>query len=91
MIEKLLIHQMDVKIAFLNGELEEEVYMKQPEGLVIPDQEKKVYKLIRSMYGLKQAPKQLHQKFEEAVLSFGVSIKMNLTNVFILSLSMKKL
>ena len=48
--------------------------MKQPEGFVIPGQEKKVCKLISSLYGLKQAPKQWHQKFDEVVLSFGFSI-----------------
>jgi len=63
-----------VKIAFLNGELEEEVYMKQPEDFVVPGQENKVGKLIRSLYGLKQAPKQWHQKFDEVVLSYGSSI-----------------
>ena len=52
------IHQMDVKTTFLNGELDEEIYMQQPKGFVSPDQEKKVCKLIRSLYGLKQAPKQ---------------------------------
>jgi hypothetical protein len=49
---------MDVKTAFLNGDLEEEVYMDQPEGFVLPGNEKKVYKLVKSLYGLKQAPKQ---------------------------------
>ncbi|XP_071928092.1 uncharacterized protein [Coffea arabica] len=67
----LCVHQMDVKTAFLNGDLNEEVYMDQPEGFVLLGNEKKVSKLIRSLYGLKQAPKQWHQKFESAILSNG--------------------
>jgi len=70
-IHGLVIHQMDVKTAFLNGILEEEVYMKQPEGFVMPGNEHKVCKLVKSLYGLKQAPKQWHQRFDEAVLSNG--------------------
>jgi hypothetical protein len=68
------IHQMDVKTAFLNGELEEEIYMHQPEGLVMPNHEWKVCKLIKSLYGLKQAPKQLHGKFDKAVVANGFKI-----------------
>ncbi|GJW04992.1 zinc finger, CCHC-type containing protein [Tanacetum coccineum] len=67
----LVIHQMDVKTSFLNGDLEEEIYMKQPEGFVMPGNEHKVCKLIKSLYGLKQAPKQWHHKFDEVVLSNG--------------------
>ncbi|KZV33478.1 hypothetical protein F511_38517 [Dorcoceras hygrometricum] len=52
------IHQMDVKTAFLNGDLEEEIYMEQPEGFSAPGQENKVCKLVKSLYGLKQEPKQ---------------------------------
>ena len=45
------IHQMDVKIAFLNGDLDEEIYMEQPEGFIIPCQERKVCRLVKSFYG----------------------------------------
>ena len=50
------IHQMDVKTVFLNGDLNEEIYMDQPECSVEADQESKVCKLTKSLYGLKQAP-----------------------------------
>ena len=70
----LEIHQMDVKTAFLNGELEEEIYIEQPEGFVVPGKEKKVCKLIKSLYGLKQAPKQWHAKFDQTMLSNGFKI-----------------
>ena len=53
----LQIHQMDVKTAFLNGDLQEEIYMEQPEGFVVPGKVNKVCKFIKSLYGLKQAPK----------------------------------
>ncbi|GKA60723.1 zinc finger, CCHC-type containing protein [Tanacetum coccineum] len=58
-------------IAFLNGELDEEVYMNQRWGFTMPDNEANVCKLIKSLYRLKQARKQWHQKFDEVVLSSG--------------------
>ena len=42
---------MDVKIAFLNGDLKEDVHMAQPKGFAIKGQEQKVYKLVKSLYG----------------------------------------
>ena len=53
----LHVHQMDVKTAFLYGELEEKIYMEQSDGFVVPREENKVCRLIKSLYGLKQAPK----------------------------------
>nr|GEX27972.1 zinc finger, CCHC-type [Tanacetum cinerariifolium] len=76
-IHNLVIHQMDVKTAFLNGDLDEEVYMKQPEGFVMPGNEHKVCKLVKSLYGLKQAPKQWHEKFDEVVLSSGFHLNQS--------------
>ena len=70
-LKGLYIHQMDVKTAFLNGYLNEEIYMEQPEGFVITGQENKVCRLVKSLYGLKQAPKQWHQRFDKTVKSFG--------------------
>lgn len=60
---------MDVKIAFLNGDLEEEIYVKQSEGFVVKGQEQKVRRLLKSLYGLKQAPKQWHEKLGNVMMS----------------------
>jgi hypothetical protein len=54
----LLVYQMDVKTTFLNGKLEEDIYMTQSDGFIVKGQEDKLCKLMKSMYGLKQAPKQ---------------------------------
>jgi hypothetical protein len=70
----LLVHQMDVKISFLNGELEEEIYMTQSDEFVVKDQEDRVCKLVKSLYNLKQAPKQWHEKFDVTLISAGFSV-----------------
>jgi hypothetical protein len=62
---------MDVKTTFLNRELDEEIYMDQPDGFVVGGQEGKVCKLLMSLYGLKQAPKQWHEKFERTLTAKG--------------------
>ncbi|KAK8986979.1 hypothetical protein V6N11_055296 [Hibiscus sabdariffa] len=65
------IWQMDVKTAFLNGKLEEDVYMTQPEGFVTPENAGKVCKLQRSIYGLKQASRSWNLRFNDAIKEFG--------------------
>ncbi|GJW35782.1 retrovirus-related pol polyprotein from transposon TNT 1-94 [Tanacetum coccineum] len=55
--KNMTIYQMDVKTAFLNGKLKEEVYVSQPEGFVDPDHSTYVYRLKKALYGLKQAPR----------------------------------
>jgi hypothetical protein len=64
----LEVHQMDVKTAFLNGFLDEEIYMEQPEGFIIAGQEHLVCKLLRSLYGLKQAPRAWYQLLDDFLL-----------------------
>lgn len=66
----LELHQMDVKTAFLNGDLEEEVYMKQPEGFFSSKGEQLVCKLKESIYGLKQVSRQWYLKFHDMITSF---------------------
>ena len=67
----LELHQMDVKTAFLNGDLEEEVYMDQPQGFEATSKRNLVCRLKKSIYGLKQASKQWYLKFNDIVLSYG--------------------
>ena len=75
------LHQMDVKTTFLNGNLEEEVYMKQPKGFSSSEGEHLVCKLRKSMYGLKQASRQWYLKFHEVITSFGLK-KISWINVY---------
>ncbi|OWY92713.1 reverse transcriptase, partial [Phytophthora megakarya] len=65
------VHQMDVKTGFLNGYLEEEIYMAQPEGFKIPGKEHLVCKLLKSLYGLKQAPRVWYQTLSAFLESLG--------------------
>ncbi|KAH9671725.1 hypothetical protein KPL70_017462 [Citrus sinensis] len=65
------IWQMDVKTAFLNGHLEENIYMQQPDGFIQKGQEHMVCKLQKSIYGLKQASRSWNIRFDQAIKSFG--------------------
>ncbi|GKF53523.1 putative ribonuclease H-like domain-containing protein, partial [Tanacetum coccineum] len=62
------IYQMDVKIAFLYGTIEEEVYVHQPPGFVNPAHPNKVYKVIKALYGLHQAPKVWYETLSSFLL-----------------------
>src|SRR6266852_8333127 len=72
-LEDWEIHQMDVKSAFLNGLLDEEIYMEQPEGFIDPDHPDKVCLLNKAIYGLKQASRAWNQQFHGVLLDLGFS------------------
>jgi hypothetical protein len=63
----LELEQLDVKIVFLHGDLDEEIYM--PQGFSAPDQEHLVCHLQKSSYGLKQAPRQWYKRFDSFMLA----------------------
>jgi hypothetical protein len=62
---------MDVKTTFLHGDLEEEIYMKPPEGFVVKGNKDRVYKLNKSLYGLKKSPRMWYQKFDTYIIGLG--------------------
>jgi hypothetical protein len=65
------VHHMDVKSAFLNGVLQEEVYVAQPPGFVLRGQENKVLRLIKALYGLRQAPRAWYAKLDKSLIGLG--------------------
>ena len=67
----MLVHQMDVVTTFLNGNLDEEIYMQQPEGYIKPGEKHLVCKLEKSLYGLKQAPRCWNKAFGEYIKNIG--------------------
>lgn len=73
-------HQMDVKTAFLNGDVDEDIYVEPPDGY--PEAEGRVLKLNRSLYGLKQAPRQWYQKLRDFLLANGWQVSQYDTSVF---------
>lgn len=65
---------MDVKTIFLKSDIEENIYIEQPESFFVPGQEHKVCKLLESLCRLKQASKQQYNKFDLVILSYGFFI-----------------
>ena len=70
-LEDWQIHHLDVKSAFLNGEISEVIYVKQPEGFLVKGKEGYVLRLKKALYGLKQAPRAWYFKLHSCLLSFG--------------------
>ena len=72
----LELHQMDIKTAFLNGDIDEMIYMVQPENFVSGDAKQMVYKLKKSIYELKQASRQWYYKFHQLIMLFGFEMNV---------------
>ena len=71
--ENLHLEQLDVKTFFLHGDLDEEIYMAQPQGFEVKAKENLVCRLKKSLYGLKQAPRQRYLKFDSFMHKHGYS------------------
>ena len=67
----ITLYQIDIESAFLNGEIEEEVYVKQPPGFVNPKKPNHVYKLHKAPYGLKQAPRAWYKCLTKFLIEKG--------------------
>lgn len=67
------VHHLDVKTAFLNGEVQEEIYVSQPEGFVKRGNEHLIYKLLKALYGLRQAPRAWYAKLNQCLVDIGFS------------------
>ena len=77
------VHQMDVKSAFLNGDLHEEVYMTQPPGFKVVGKDHQVLKLVKALYGLKQAPRTWYIKIDKYLSDQGFNRSSSDSYLFI--------
>ncbi|KAJ0852043.1 putative RNA-directed DNA polymerase [Helianthus annuus] len=77
------VYQMDVKSAFLNGKIEEEVYVQQPEGFVDPKFQNHVYRLNKTLYGLKQAPRAWYETLSNFLINSGFTKGTTDTTLFL--------
>ena len=80
--KKFKVYQMDVKSTFLNGELEEEVYIEQPDGFPLTNDKDIVCKLKKALYGLKQTPKTWYARFDKHLTNLGNSKGMADNNLY---------
>jgi hypothetical protein len=76
------IHQMDVKTAFLNGVLDQKVYVEQPLGFVVHERETHVCRLKRALYGLKQAPRAWYSRIDTYLLQIGFTRSESDVNLY---------
>lgn len=81
--KKFKVYQMDVKFAFLNGILEEEVYIEQPDGYALTDKEDVVCKLHKALYGLKQAPKAWYEWLHTHLMKIGFTRTNDDNNIYL--------
>eukprot|EP00253_Pinus_taeda_P024064 PITA_24064 len=81
--QKLKVYEMDVKCAFLNGDLEEEVYIEQPDGFILGNDPKLVCILRKALYGLKQAPRAWYYRLDKYLYQQGFSKGSADSNLYI--------
>ena len=81
--KKWKVYHLDVKFAFLNGILLEEIYVQQPEGFVVTSHEHKVYKLHKALYGLKQAPRAWYNRIDTYLIQLGFKRSENEVTLYL--------
>ena len=77
------MYQLDVKSTFLNGFLQEEIYVEQPEGFVKKGEENKVYLLKKALYGLKKAPRSWYSRIDDPLQSLGFVKSLSESTLYI--------
>jgi len=77
------VFQLDVKSTFLNGVLQEEIYVKQPDGFAIQGEEDKVYLLQKALYELKQAPRAWYSRIDDHLLNLGFVKSLSKATLYI--------
>jgi len=79
------VFQLNVKSAFLNGDLDVKIFMNQPEGFIVECKESFICKLKKSLYGLKQAPRAWHKKISRYFADIGFSKCFSESNLYVLN------